>query len=106
MYSQSGEEFPQDFEIHWFGDARIAARILNAFRVLEGSVPCYGHNRHVCKMFLPARPMNQCEAVFAAQMNVQEYRLRQGFRCNEHEARFESVSKYGFKTFGFQPATQ
>lgn len=106
MYSQSGEKFPQDLEIHWFGDTRIAAGILNSFRVLEGSIPCDGHDRHVHKMFLPARPMNQREAVFAAEVNVQEYRLRQGFRRNKHESRFESVSEYGFKTFGFQPATQ
>jgi len=106
MYPQGGEEFPQDLEIHWFGDTRIAAGILNAFRVLEGSIPCYGHNRHVRKMFLPARPMNQCEAIFAAKMNVQEYRFRQGFRGNEHKSCFESVSEYGFKTFGFQPAAQ
>lgn len=106
MYPQSGEEFPQNFEIHWFGDARIAAGILNAFRVLEGSIPCDGHDRHVRKVFLPARPMHQREAIFAAEMNVQKYRFRQGFRGNEHESRLERVSEYGFKTFGFQPATQ
>jgi hypothetical protein len=106
MYPQSGEEFPQELEIHWFGDTRIAAGILNAFRVLEGSMPCNGYNRHVRKMFLPARPMNQSEAIFAAKMNIQEYRPRQGFRGNEHESRFESVSEYRFKTFGFQPAAQ
>jgi hypothetical protein len=106
MYPQSGEEFPQGFEVHWLGDARIAAGILNAFRVLEGSIPRDGHDRHVRKMLLPAHPMNQSEAVFAAEMNVQEYRFRQGFRRNEHESRLESVSEYGFKTFGFQPATQ
>ena len=106
MYPQSGEEIPQDVEIDRFGDARIAARILNAFRVLEGSIPCNRYNRHVRKMFLPAHPMNQREAVFAAEMNVQEYRLRQGFRGNEHESRFERVSEYGFKAFSFQPAAQ
>jgi hypothetical protein len=106
MYPQSGEEFPQELEIHWFGDTRIAAGILNAFRVLEGNIPRDGHDQHMRKMFLPARPMNQSEAIFAAEMNVQEYRFRQGFRSNEHESRLERVGEYGFETFGFQPATQ
>jgi len=106
MYPQGGEEFAQDFEIHWFGDTRIAAGVLNAFRVLEGSIPCYGHDWQMGEMFLPARPMNQCEAIFAAEMNIQEYRLWQGFRRNEHESRLESVSEYGLKAFGLQPATQ
>src|ERR1700736_5803306 len=57
-------------------------------------------------MLLFARPMHQREAVLAPEMDVQEHRFRQGFRRNKYECRFESVSEYGFKTFGFQPAAQ
>src|SRR5271165_5563076 len=106
MYSQSSQELTQGLEIYWLGNASITTRILNAFRVLEGRIPCNGQDRQVRKMLLPARPMNQCEAVLAAQVNVQEHCFRQGFRRNEYESRFESVSECNFKAFVFQPAAQ
>jgi len=106
MYAQSGEDPAQRIEIHWFGDARITTRILDTFGVFERRIPRDGDDRHVRKMSLPARPMNQSEAVLAAEMDVQEHRFRKRFRCDEYERRFESVSECGLKTFGFQPVGQ
>jgi hypothetical protein len=106
MYAQSGEDLAQRLEINRLGDTPIATCLLNAFRVSEGGIPRDSHDRHVSKMSLLARPMNQREAVRAAEMDVQEYRFRKGFRCNEDKCRFESVSEDGLITFGFQPAGQ
>lgn len=106
MYTQSGEDLAQRLEIDRFGDARITTRILDTFGVFERRIPRDGDDRHVRKMSLPARPMNQGEAVLTAEMNVQEHRFRKGFRCNEYERRFKSVSTRGLKTFGFQPVGQ
>jgi hypothetical protein len=106
MYAQSGEDLGQRVEIDRFGDTPIATCILNTFRISEGGISGDSHNRQVRKVFLPARPMNQSEAIRAAEMDVQEYRFRKGFRCNEDECRFESVREYGLKTLGFQPAGQ
>jgi len=50
--------------------------------------------------------MNQSEAVLAAEMNVQEHRFRKGFRCDEYERRFKSVSECGLKTFDFQQSAR
>ena len=106
MYTQSGEDLAQRLEIDRFGDARITTRILDAFGVFERRIPRDGDDRHVRKMSLPARPMNQSEAVLVAEMDVQKYRFRKGFRCDEYECRFESVSECGLKTFDFQPVGQ
>ena len=106
MYAQSGENLTQCIEIHWFGNARITTCIPDAFGVFERRIPSDGDDRHVRKMSLSARPMNQSEAVLVAEMDVQKYRFRKGFRRGEYERRFESVSECGLKTFDFQPVGQ
>jgi hypothetical protein len=106
MYAQSCEDFAQRLEIDRLGYAGITTRLLDAFVVFERRIPRDGHDRHMRKMSLPARPMNQSEAVRVAEMDVQEYRFRKGLRCDEYECRFESVSDCRLKTFGFHPVGQ
>ncbi len=106
MYPQTRKDLAQGLKIDRLGDEAIASRIVDSLGILKGTIPGDGYDQHVGKVFLLARPMNQRETVLAAQMNVQQYRFRQGLRRNEYECRFESVSEYGVKPFFFQPPAQ